>query len=122
MNTIEIGMRLMAGAAVLYPGPYLNQLRGESIERRCQELLAGGVRHIIINFAETELINSIGISILLGVIEAVNDASGQLVLSNLTPSNRELFEMLGLLSHVRIAASEEAALASHRGEPQGAMV
>lgn len=122
MNTIEIGMRLMAGAAVLYPGPYLNQLRGESIERRCQELLAGGVRHIIINFAETELINSIGISILLGVIEAVNDARGRLVLSNLTPSNRELFEMLGLLSHVRIEATEEAALASLCGELQGATV
>jgi anti-anti-sigma factor len=121
MNTMEIGMRLMAGTAVLYPGPYLNQLRGESIERRCQELLAGGVRHIIINFAETELINSIGISILLGVIEAVNDASGKLVLSNLTTSNRELFEMLGLLSHIRIEASEEAALARLFGEPQGAM-
>ena len=122
MNTIEIGMRLMAGAAVLYPGPYLNQLRGESIERRCQELLAGGVRHIIINFAETELINSIGISILLGVIEAVNEARGRLLLSNLTPSNRELFEMLGLLSHVRIETTEEAALASLCGELQGATV
>jgi anti-anti-sigma factor len=122
MNTIEIGMRLMAGAAVLYPGPYLNQLRGESIERRCQDLLAGGVRHIIINFAETELINSIGISILLGVIEAVNEARGRLVLSNLTPSNRELFEMLGLLSHVRIETTEEAALTSLFGELRGATV
>src|SRR5438128_10629637 len=122
MNTIEIGMRLMTGAAVLYPGSYLNQLRGESIERRCQELLTSGVRHIIINFAETELINSIGISILLGVIEAVNEARGRLVLSNLTPSNRELFEMLGLLSHVRIEASEEAALASLCDQPERATV
>ena len=119
---IEIGMRLAEGAAVLYPGPYLNQLRGESIERRCQELLAGGVRHIVINFAETELINSIGVSILLGVIEAVNDARGSLVLSNLTPSNRELFEMLGLLSHVRIESTEDMALAGLRGELQGAAV
>ena len=62
MNTIEIGMRLTTGAAVLYPGPYLNQLRGESIERRCHDLLGGGVRYIIINFVETELINSIGVS------------------------------------------------------------
>jgi anti-anti-sigma factor len=120
MNSIEIGMRLVEGAAVLYPGPYLNQLRGESIERRCQELLAGGVRNIVINFAETELINSIGISILLGVIEAVNDARGRLVLASLTQSNRELFEMLGLLSHVRIENDEGAALASLESEPQGA--
>jgi anti-anti-sigma factor len=122
MNTVDIHMRLVEGAAVLYPGPYLNQLRGESIERRCQELLAGGVRHIVINFAETELINSIGISILLGVIEAVNEARGTLVLSNLAPSNRELFEMLGLLSHVRIESTEETALATLCGAPQSAAV
>jgi hypothetical protein len=78
MTNVDIRMRLVEGVAVLYPGPYLNQLRGESIERHCQELLADGVRHIVINFAETELINSIGISILLGVIEAVNEARGTL--------------------------------------------
>ena len=72
-----------------------------SLEVRCQELLAGGVRSIVINFEETELINSIGISILLGVIEAVNESRGTLVLSNLSATNRELFEMLGLLMHVR---------------------
>ena len=110
MNAIEIEAKLVEGAAVVYPGPYLNQLRGEGIESRCQELLRQGVRRIVINFAETELINSIGISILLGVIEAVNAASGVLVLSNLNQSNRELFEMLGLMSHVRVAETEERAL------------
>jgi anti-anti-sigma factor len=122
MTSIDIQMRLVEGTAVLYPGAYLNQLRGESIERRCLELLAGGVRQIVINFAETELINSIGISILLGVIEAVNEASGTLVLANLSPSNRELFEMLGLASHVRIADSEDAALLVANGGWQRALV
>jgi hypothetical protein len=32
------------------------------------------------------------------------------VLSNLSATNRELFEMLGLLDHVRIEDSEQAAL------------
>lgn len=122
MTTVDIRMRLVEGAAVLYPGPYLNQLRGESIERCCQDLLAGGVRHIVINFAETELINSIGVSILLGVIEAVNEARGTLMLSNLAQSNRELFEMLGLLSHVRIESTEEKALAILCGEMQSTAV
>ena len=122
MTTVDIRMRLVEGVAVLYPGPYLNQLRGESIERHCQELLADGVRHIVINFAETELVNSIGISILLGVIEAVNEARGTLVLSNLDQSNRELFEMLGLLSHVRMASTEETALSKLCGEPQHAAI
>ena len=111
MSAAEIRARLIEGAAVIYPGPYLNQLRGERIESQCREFLAGGVRHIVINFQETELINSIGISILLGVIESVNHARGALVLSNLNASNRELFEMLGLMSHVEMLETEEIALA-----------
>jgi anti-anti-sigma factor len=110
MSAAEITAKLVRDAAVIYPGPYLNQLRGESIESQCQELLARGVRRIVINFEETELINSIGISLLLGVIESVNDARGALVLSNLNASNRELFEMLGLKSHVEMVDTEEIAL------------
>ena len=118
MTGIEIRAKVVEGAAVIYPGPYLNQLRGEGIETRCKGLLAAGVRHIIINFEETELINSIGISILLGVIEAVNEASGVLMLSNLSASNRELFEMLGLMSHIRVEETEQSALERVRGQAE----
>ena len=116
MSAFEIRTRLTEDAAVVYPGAYLNQLRGERIEMVCQELLNRGVRRIVINFEETELINSIGISILLGVIETVNNARGGLVLSNLNESNRELFEMLGLGSHVEMAETEELALLRLSGE------
>lgn len=111
MNAVDVKAKVVDGAAIIYPGAYLNQLRGEVIENHCQELLGKGVRRLVINFEETELINSIGISILLSVIEAVNSANGTLLLSNLNESNRELFEMLGLLSHVRIEESEQSALA-----------
>jgi anti-anti-sigma factor len=110
MGTLEIKTRLVEGTAIVYPGSYLNQLRGEDIEERCQELLGQGVRSIVMNFEETELINSIGISILLGVVEAVNDAHGSLVVTNLNPSSRELFEVLGLLGYIKVEETEERAL------------
>lgn len=110
MSTVDVRSKLVEGAAIIYPGSYLNQLRGEYIESRCQELLAEGIRRVVINFEDTESINSIGISILLGVIEAVNDMNGTLVLSNLNDSNRDLFDMLGLLSHVKVEETEESAL------------
>lgn len=98
METPEINVKMVEGVAVIYPGPHFNQLRGgEAIESRCQQLLEQGVRRIAINCEETELINSLGISTLLGVLEAVNDARGVLTLSNLSSSNRELLEMLGLM-------------------------
>jgi anti-anti-sigma regulatory factor len=54
----------------------------------------------------------------LGVIESVNNARGVLVLSNLNSSNRELFEMLGLMSHVETADSEEIALLKLCSQPE----
>jgi len=112
MSTIEIRAKLVDGAAVIYPGPYLNQLRGERIERRCLEMLETGVRNLVINFEETEHVNSIGISLLLGVIEAVDETQGKVILTNLNNSNLELFEVLGIQSKVEIVGSEEVALAS----------
>lgn len=110
MKPVEVKAKVIDGAAVIYPGEYLNKLRGEIIERRCQEFLQEGIRRVVINFEETELINSIGISILLGVIETVQAAEGTLLLTNLNESNQELFEMLGLTAHVCIAKSEQGAI------------
>jgi anti-anti-sigma factor len=110
VSAIDVRSKQFDDTAVIYPGSYLNQLRGQTIERRCLELVAQGTRNLIINFEETELINSIGISMLVGVIEAVRDASGTLVLSNLSNTNRELFQVLGLLEHVEVAETEEAAV------------
>jgi anti-anti-sigma factor len=114
MRTVTIKSKMVDGAAIIYPGLYLNQLRGEVIEHQCQELLNQGIRGLVINFEETELINSIGISILLEVMETIKTAQGTLLLSNLNDSNRELFEMLGLMSHVRIEETEQTALARLR--------
>jgi anti-anti-sigma factor len=122
MAFADIRAKLVEDAAVIYPGPYLNQLRGEDVEKQCEGLLSNGVRRIVINFEETELINSIGISILLGVIESVNHVQGTLVLSNLNASNRELFEMLGLMSHVEMVDTEEIALLKLCGEVEHAIV
>ncbi len=110
MKAVDVKAKVVDGAAIIYPGAYLNQLRGEVLEHQCEEFLGKGVRRLVINFEETELINSIGISILLGVIETVNQAKATLFLSNLSETNRELFEMLGLLSHVNIEETEQTAL------------
>src|ERR1044071_8128161 len=81
--------------AVIYAGDYLNKLSGERIERECRSQLEAGSRALVINFRETELINSIGVSILLGVIDAAESAGAQLVFSDVNNQTIELFEMLG---------------------------
>ena len=104
--------RLIGDMAVVYASDYLNKLSGERIERECRLQLEMGCRALVINFRDTELVNSIGISILLGVIDAAESAGAQLVFSDVSSQTVELFEMLGLTRHVALATNEQEALAT----------
>ena len=104
--------RRIGEMAVVYAGDYLNKLSGERIERECRLRLEDGCRALVINFRDTELVNSIGVSILLGVIDAAESAGAQLVFSDVSSQTVELFEMLGLTRHVALAKDEQEALAT----------
>ena len=98
--------------AVVYAGDYLNKLTGERIERECKKQLDLGCRALVINFSDTELVNSIGVSILLGIIDIAEKNGAQLIFSDVNKQTAELFEMLGLTRHVLLARDEEEALAT----------
>jgi anti-anti-sigma factor len=104
--------RSVGDLAVIYAGDYLNKLSGERIERECRRQLEAGCRALIINFRETELVNSIGVSILLGIIDAVETTGARLVFSDVNNQTVQLFEMLGLTRHVALAVDEQEALAT----------
>jgi anti-anti-sigma factor len=104
--------RCIGEMAVVYATDYLNKLSGERIERECRERLDEGCRALVINFRDTELVNSIGVSILLGVIDAAEAAGAQLVFSDVNRQTIELFEMLGLTRYVALAQDEQEALST----------
>ena len=97
--------------AVVYAGDYVNKLSGQRIERECIQRIEHGCRALVINFRDTELVNSIGVSILLGVIDAAERRGARVAFSNVSPHTVKLFELLGLTRLVVLADSEEAALA-----------
>ncbi|HEV2799327.1 MAG TPA: STAS domain-containing protein [Pyrinomonadaceae bacterium] len=96
--------------AVIYASDYLNKLSGERIERECRAHLGAGCRALVVDFKNTGLVNSIGVSILLGVIDAAERAHAPLVFSNLNTQAAQLFEILGLTLHAALASDEQAAL------------
>ena len=98
--------------AVVYAGDYVNKLSGQRIERECVQRIEHGCRALVINFRDTELVNSIGVSILLGVIDAAERRGARVAFSNVSPHTVKLFELLGLTRLVVLADSEEAALAT----------
>ena len=96
--------------AVVYASDYLNKLSGERIERECRRQLKGGCRALIIDFSDTKLVNSIGVSILLGIIDVAEKSGAQIVFSDVNNQTVELFEMLGLTRHVVLAKDEREAI------------
>lgn len=96
--------------AVIYASDYLNKLTGEKIERECRQKLDSGCRALIIDFSDTQLVNSIGVSILLGIIDAAEKNDAQVIFSDVNSHTVELFEMLGLTRLVLLAQDQHAAL------------
>ena len=102
--------RHVGEAAIIYASDYLNKLSGERIERECKRQLESGRRTLIINFRDTEIVNSIGVSILVGVIDAAEQSTARLIFSDVNNHTAELFQMLGLTRHVSLAKDEGEAL------------
>jgi anti-anti-sigma regulatory factor len=96
--------------AIIYASDYLNKLSGERVERECRTQLEAGCRALVIDFKNTGLVNSIGVSIMLGVINAAERAGAPLVFSNVNAQATQLFEILGLTRHAALAQDERDAL------------
>lgn len=96
---------------VVYAGDYLNKLSGERVESECRAWLREGCRALVVDFQQTGMVNSIGVSILLGVIDVAERAGAPLVFSEVKDQAAQIFEILGLTRHVKLARDRREALA-----------
>jgi len=111
-NNTTIRSHCVGTTAVVYASDYLNKLTGEKIERECRRQLDSGCRALVIDFSDTELVNSIGVSILLGIIDVAERNGAEVVFSDVNNQTRALFDMLGLTRLVAVANDENEALSN----------
>lgn len=100
---MEIPVHSDGETATVHAGDYLNKLTGEKIERECRRLIEAGASRVVVDFSQTEIVNSVGISILLGVIDIAKNSGAEVMFAGVNDTNGELFETLGLAQHVKIA-------------------
>ena len=106
----QVTSRLVKDVAIVYPRGYLNNLSGEYLVNECGRHAQAGLKKIVVNFHETDLINSIGISFLLNVMEDLQTAGGTLCFTEMKKVHLDTFEMLGLTKYFLFFPDEEAAL------------
>jgi anti-sigma B factor antagonist len=97
-------------SVVLYPDNYINVIEGEKLEDLCDHYIDSGFKKIIIDFSSTELINSIGISILIGIIEKVREKKASIAFSGLKSVNYDIFNIVGLTKHIPVYTTDEDAV------------
>jgi len=100
----------IGNVAVIYAGDYLNRPNGERLERECRRRLGEGCRALVLDFKHTDLVNSIGVSMLRGVIDVAEKAGARLIFADVNGQAAQLFELLGLMRDVALAPNEQAAL------------
>jgi anti-sigma B factor antagonist len=98
------------GLAVIYTDGYINNQGGEEIARIAYELIEEGHKSLLLNLAGTKIVNSIGISILIEIIEKMLEVDGQLAFCNLTPTIDKTFHIMGLAQYTKIFPDEKAAV------------
>jgi anti-anti-sigma factor len=98
------------GLAVVYTDGYINNQGGEEIARMANSLIKDGHKILLLNLAGTKIVNSIGISILIEIIEKMIEIDGRLAFCNLTPTIEKTFHIMGLAQYAGIYSDEAAAV------------
>ncbi len=97
-------------AVVIVPSGYVNDIGAASLENVCKEFFEKGCKKVVINFSETQFINSIGASIFTGIVQDAIESDGTLCFTNMRKFHHDVFVMLGITKHVRVFKEEEDAL------------
>jgi anti-anti-sigma factor len=107
---VTIRTREAGETLVVYVSGYLNSLLGEEVEKVVREKFDAGGRRVLLNFGDTRLVNSIGISFIIGIVEKVMEREGRMAFCEVSRINRDLFQVTGLSKYVRSFEKEYEAL------------
>ena len=102
------------GLAVIYTEGYINNQGGEEIARVAYKLIEEGFRVLLLNLGGTKIVNSIGISNLIEIIEKMIEINGRLGFCCLTPTIEKTFHIMGLAQYAPIFSDESTAVAQLR--------
>ena len=109
-ETLKLRVDRRDGMAVIYTEGYINNQGGEEIAKAAYELMDEGYRRILLNLVGTKIVNSIGISILIEIIEKMIEVDGRLAFCCLTATIEKTFHIMGLAQYAGIHGDEDAAV------------
>ncbi len=96
IKDFELTSNLTNDVLVIKTEGYINNAGGEKIANEFEKHFNNGVTKLLIDIEDSKVVNSIGISFLIEIIEKLNEKGGKLYFSNLDPSIEKTFTIMGL--------------------------
>jgi anti-anti-sigma factor len=104
------------GVVILRTDGYINNIAGEKIAEVCYQKIDQGLKNFLLDLEKSGIVNSIGVSIIIEIIEKLQGVNGKIGYFNLAPIVAKTFKIMGLVEYSTIYESEEAALVDLKSE------
>lgn len=95
---------------VIATSGYVNNVGGEAIAKEFSRHFEKGTKQLVINLGQSKVVNSIGMSFLIEIIEQLEDVGGKLVFTDLDPAVEKMLSIMGLFKFAGKEATVEDAL------------
>lgn len=89
---------------------YVNNEGGEKIAEEFEKHFDNGIKKVVINLEKSKVVNSIGISFLIEIIEKLNEVGGKLIFTNLDAAIEKTLTIMGLFNFAGKAGTVDDAL------------
>ena len=110
MSDFTIKVREEGDITILETSGYLNNFGGDRVASICKQSISEGKRKLLINLGNTKMVNSIGVSILIEIIEDLQGVNGKIAYYNVAPIVEKTFNIMGITNYSKIYTSEEDAI------------
>lgn len=90
------------GVIVISTSGYFNNVAGEAVLEIFNEKIDSGSKNFLVDMADSKVVNSIGVSILIEIIEKLQDVDGKLAFCNLAGIVEKTFNIMGLTKYCEI--------------------
>jgi anti-anti-sigma factor len=110
MSDFNLEIREENEIIIIKTSGYLNNVGGEKISEACFSEIDKGKKYFLLDLENSKVVNSIGVSILIEIIEKLQEIDGKLGYFNLAPIVAKTFKIMGISSYSELYESEDEAL------------
>tara|TARA_B100000941_G_C28182846_1_gene387977 strand:- start:73 stop:417 length:345 start_codon:yes stop_codon:yes gene_type:complete len=110
MADFSLSTSVKGDIVIIRTSGYLNNVGGEKVAQVCYKEIDNGKSLFLLDLEDSKVVNSIGVSILIEIIEKLQDVNGKIGYFNLAPIVEKTFTIMGLTKYSTVFSNESEAI------------